>query len=413
MARSLGLTAYRALARRKDASGTPPGALRPMGEMIWIHAAESGNLIAIYDLAARLCAARIGLSVLITQTEGGAATTLPPHAEHIILQQPVPGEHPDAVRDFLDHWQPDLCLWVWGALRPNLVLETAARGCPMILVDADQKGFDGRRDRWLPDLTSDLLGKFVNVLARSDSAKKRLVQLGLAPKAIEVTSPLQAGGQALPCADSDLTEMSQALGGRPVWFAAKVQPVEVSIVLQAHRTASRLSHRLLLILNPASPDQVPEITKQADDDGFDVIHWEESGGPDDTTQVMIVEDSRDRGVFFRVAPVSFLGSSLVASTEACDPFEAAALGSAILYGPKVRYYLPSYSRLAAAGAARIVNDAAALGTAVTRLIAPDQAATMAHAGWDVISDGAELTDKITDLLQDTLDLRLVTSETRE
>jgi 3-deoxy-D-manno-octulosonic-acid transferase len=107
-----------------------------------------------------------------------------------------------------------------------------------------------------------------------------------------------------------------------------------------------------------------------------------------------------------MAPVSFLGGSLVAGHNCVDPLEAAALGSAILYGPRVGKHLQSYSRLAAAGAARIINDSAALGMAVSRLVAPDQAAIMAHAGWDVISEGAALTDRISDLVQDTLDLRL-------
>ena len=79
------------------------------------------------------------------------------------------------------------------------------------------------------------------------------------------------------------------------------------------------------------------------------------------------------------------------------------MGAAILYGPKVRHFLPSYTRLAAAGAARIVNDAEGLGTAVSRLIAPDHAATMAHAGWDVISRGAVLVDQISEMVQDALD----------
>ena len=120
---------------------------------------------------------------------------------------------------------------------------------------------------------------------------------------------------------------------------------------------------------------------------------------------MVTDDPGDRGLFFRVAPVSFLGSSLVQGNGGCDPLDAAALGSAVLYGPKVRHFMASYTRLAAAGAARIVNDADALGTAVSRLIAPDQAATMAHAGWDVISQGAALTDRVVDLVQDALDQR--------
>ncbi|MEE4187797.1 MAG: 3-deoxy-D-manno-octulosonic acid transferase, partial [Roseobacter sp.] len=55
------------------------------------------------------------------------------------------------------------------------------------------------------------------------------------------------------------------------------------------------------------------------------------------------------------------------------------------------------------GAARIIKDGATLSTAVTRLIAPDQAAAMAHAGWDVVSQGAELTDRVTGLVQAVLD----------
>ena len=94
------------------------------------------------------------------------------------------------------------------------------------------------------------------------------------------------------------------------------------------------------------------------------------------------------------------------------PFEAAALGSAVLYGPKVRNFLPSYGRLATAGAARIVNDAGALGNAVSRLIAPDQAATMAHAGWDVISEGAELADRVIEMVQDRLDEEMGASDAR-
>ena len=374
--------------------------------MLWIHAAEAGNLIAILDLAARLCAIRTGLSVLITQPLGVDAPLQGPDPEYTILFDAVPHEHPDAVAAFLDHWKPDTCVWLWGALLPNLVLETAARDCPMILIDAESKGFDGRRDRWMRDLTGRLLQEFSHVLARSDAGKKRLVQIGVPKEKVEVTSPLLAGGQALPCADSDLSDLSEALGGRPVWFAARVQPAEVPIVLAAHRQALRLSHRLLLILNPAGRAGAQGALEQAVADDFNVINWDNGAEPDDTSQVMVVEDSRDRGLFFRVAPVTFLGSSLVSGEEACDPFEAAALGSAVLYGPKVRRFLPSYSRLAAAGAGRIVNDAVALGTAVSRLIAPDQAATMAHAGWEVVSQGAELTDKVTDLVQELLDKKL-------
>ncbi len=408
MARSLGLTAYRALARRGEAHEDAPITPRPAGELVWIHAAEPGNLIAIQDLATRLCANRTGLNVLITLPQENGVVPPPQSAvlDCLLIIETIPTEHPNSVAAFLDHWQPDANIWVWGALQPNLILETANRGCPMFLIDADTKGFDGRRDRWLPDLTRELLAQFNTVLTRTDAGLRRLMQLGIPRGDIEVTSPLLAGGQALQCADSDLTELSAVLGGRPVWLAAQTSLAEVPVILSAHRQALRLSHRLLLILHPVNCVDVDAIIDQATARDFNVNKWGGTTYPDDATQVMVADDPADLGLFFRVAPVSFLGSSLMSDQGGFDPFEAAALGSAVLYGPKVRRFMPSYTRLAAAGAARIVNDADALGTAVSRLIAPDQAATMAHAGWDVISQGAALTDHVIDLVQDALDNRI-------
>jgi 3-deoxy-D-manno-octulosonic-acid transferase len=74
--------------------------------------------------------------------------------------------------------------------------------------------------------------------------------------------------------------------------------------------------------------------------------------------------------------------------------------------------MPFYSRLAKAGAARIVKDGDTLGTAVSRLISPDQAAAMAVAGWDVVSQGADLTDRVIDLVHATLDGELEMTNAR-
>ena len=55
------------------------------------------------------------------------------------------------------------------------------------------------------------------------------------------------------------------------------------------------------------------------------------------------------------------------------------------------------------GAARIISDDLSLGNAVSRLIAPDQAASMAMAAWDVITVGAAATDRVIELVNTALD----------
>lgn len=404
MSRSLGLKAYRALTRRGDARGPVARAPRPKGELVWLHAAEPGNAIPVLDLANRMCSQRSGTSALVTVAD---RSRLPKAqtADPAISIDLVPTEHPEAVQEFLTHWQPDCAVWAWGNLRPNLILSTAEAGIPLILIDADTGGFDGRRDRWVPDVSRAVLARFEHAITRSAAGEQRLIALGMPAERIDLSEPLTAGGQTLTCDDRDLAEMSAALVGRAVWFASTICLSELGIILDAHRQALRLSHRLLLILLPAEARDAPAFADLIRAREFRMQSWPADGLPDESTQVMLADDAGDSGLFFRVAPLAFLGGSLRSDGDACDPLNAAALGSAILYGPKVGQHLPTYSRLASAGAARIVNDAVALGTAVNRLVAPDQAASMAHAGWEVVTEGAAATDLVVDLMQNALDDR--------
>jgi 3-deoxy-D-manno-octulosonic-acid transferase len=397
MPNSLGLSAYRTLTRRTAPTNYKPRNARPAGELLWLHAPEKGNTLAIFDLAYRIVQQRHGLSVLLTSSE-----ELQPPCKNVIIDR-IPSEHPQDIGAFLDHWKPDVGLWLWGDVRPNLVLAASKAGVPMHMADADPQGFENRRDRWLPEVTRDAMACFTSVLARSDPAYARLSKLIRRDDTLELCDPLIAGGQSLNYAQSDFDDLSAALGGRPVWLAAAILPQEVATVLAAHRHALRLSHRLMLVLNPASEEQAEDCERSLNAEGLRTARWEDGELPDDNCQVLLVTAQDELGLWYRIAPLSFLGSSLTAGQHGLDPFQAAALGSAILYGPNVRNHMASYTRLAAAGAARIVNDAGALGVAVARLISPDHAASMAMSGWDVVTQGAAVADRITELVLSSLD----------
>ena len=399
MGQSLGLAAYRAFVRRAQPDPYSAPAPRPAGELLWINAREAGSIATVTDLARRMIAQRHGLKVLITYgTE----------SEEIcdgITVSPPPGEHPSEVAEFLTHWAPDVCLWLWGDLQPNLILKASDLGIPLYLANGGQEGFDNRRERWLPEVARDVLARFERILVRSDAAMARLSKLVRNTETLEHAAPLLPGAQALPYSHSDFDDLGQALSGRPVWLAAQAQPAEISVVLAAHRHALRLSHRLLLVLNPAGEDQTDDCIRQLKSEGLRFARWEDGDALDDNCQVLLATAQDELGLWYRVAPLSFLGSSLNTGHGGLDPYQAAALGTAILYGPNVGRHLGGYSRLAAAGAARIVNDANALGVAVARLISPDQAASMAMSGWDIISEGAAITDRVIELVQNALDAR--------
>ncbi len=399
------MSAYRTLVRRGQPEKQNFDKLRPRGELVWIHLGNVQDLTAILDLCDRLIQQGDGLSVLLTMPpkEAGLWGRLPDTEARFL--RAVPEEHPQSVRGFLDHWTPDVALWVWGGLRPNLIHETAKAGVAMHLIGADTLGFDGRRDRWLPELSRHLIRVFATASARNAAAAQRLVRLGLSEDRITIQPPLRPSGQLLPCATSDLDELSDHLAGRPVWLAAQCQTAECHTILRAHRAAMRITHRLLLVLEPSDPDELGYFLAEIERQDMHVAIWGDGQWPDDSTQVLIANLPGELGLWYRIATVTFLGGSLRPGHGGTEPMAAAALGTAILYGPNVRRYLPSYSRLANAGAARIVNDEMSLGSAISNLIAPENAASMAHAGWDIVSEGAEVVDRVIELVQGSLDSR--------
>lgn len=401
MARSVSLSAYLALARRPAPSDwSPPREARPEGRLVWLHAASQAVMPALIQIAERLQRDHPGAHVLLTR--GGDAERPPRLPAHVIPAD-LPPENIAAAESFLSHWRPDLALWSNGHLRPALLTCAGKRDFPLILVDAEESALEEARWRWLPDMSRGVIGQFRLAHARSANAARRLVRLGMAPEQVEVTGPLQQAGQALSCNEEERAEVAATIAGRPVWLAAMVMPGELDPVLRAHRLASRATHRLLLILVPDDEDQGPEYTRAARAAGFRVAVWSEAEMPGEATQILLADTRGDMGLWYRLAPIAFMGSSFSPGHGGSDPYEPAALGSAILTGPETGRYSDAYDRMATGGAARTVRDAETLSAAVARLTAPDQAAAMAHAAWMLATEGAEATDELLHLIGRALD----------
>lgn len=373
---------------------------RPEGPLIWVHAADPDQVVALIQLAVRAQASRPDLTVLLTGVEGTSCPdTLPDH----VIVQPMPEDQAVLCRDFLSYWRPAVCVWHSGHLRSSMINAARTKGTPMLLVGADASAFHESRMPWRRRAERAMLTNFAAIYANNGNTARMLIRLGADPARIEVTGPLQEGGAALSCDEDARAELAESLATRPIWLAAMVQPDEFPIVIEAHRQALRVAHRMMLILVPRRPEDGPEMVASLRDQGLRHVIWSDGGFPEETTQVLVADTQGEMGLWYRLAPVTFMGSSLTAGHGGRDPYEPAALGSAILYGPNVTRFVRGYSRFARAGAARMVKDASSLSSAVLRLNAPDQAAVMAQAAWEVATDGAEVTDRVLERLEDILD----------
>src|SRR4029450_2349639 len=90
----------------------------------------------------------------------------------------VPIDLPRPVSRFLDHWRPDLAIWVESELWPNLVLSTHRRRLPMPLLHGRLS--DRSQARWgaLPGMIRPILRAFALCLAQDEFQAERFRRLG-------------------------------------------------------------------------------------------------------------------------------------------------------------------------------------------------------------------------------------------
>ena len=379
-----------------------PGRPRPEGRLIWFHAASVGEVLSILELVRRLVGDDPDLNFLITSGTVTSAQAVESRLPDRAVHQFIPLDVVPFVRRFLDHWRPDLAVWTESELWPALIVETHTRGVPMVLVNARLSDRSYRRWWLMPWTASALLNRFLVIHAQDGVTSYNMRRLGLNPDRIEVTGTLKEGSSALPFDEPERADLAQAIGRRGTWLAASTHPGEEELAADAHRKILRRAPRMLMILVPRHPERGRDIVDILRLAGWRVAlrSADEPLQPD--TEIYVADTLGEMGLWYRIAPISLVCGSLV-PVGGHNPFEPAALGSAILHGPHVANFRDIYERLAAAGAAKLVRKPDEITAAVTALLAPDQVAAMAHAAWEVCSSGARVTDRALEMLQNQLD----------
>ena len=272
-----------------------------------------------------------------------------------------------------------------------------------ILCDIAADDVPNRARRWLPDPTRRGLEAFDMLWANDDRTRRALEKLSLADCDIRGAAPLERAASPPGCSDDDLLELKTALVGRPVWLAASVCPAEAETILEAHRAALRLQHRLLLVLSLARPEDTARIRAHLEASNLRFASWDNGELPGDLTQVLLSEDIGDLGLWYRVAALSLMGGTLHPRENAPHPMHPAALGSGVLVGMRASVHTDAIRRLFNAGAATHVSNETDIAETLLERIAPHATAEMALAGWEVATNGAELIDQLTDVITDYLD----------
>ena len=354
--------------RRNERLGQPR-IPRPQGRLVWFHAASVGETNAILPLIAALREERPSLSFLLTT---GTITSAKLASERLgshTMHQYAPLDAPQYVRSFLDHWQPDLAVLTESEIWPNLILETSARRIPLALVNARMTRRSYRRWRSITGISRPLFSRFSVVLAQNEALARRFKSLG-------AVSALAAGNLKIdtpppPIDPVALDRLRPALGGRPLLVAASTHEGEDAIVAEAHNQLRGTVPGLCTIIAPRHPERGAAIASLLKGQGLNVAQRSLGALPERSSDAYIADTIGELGLLYALAPVAFIGGSLV-DRGGQNPIEAVRQGAAVITGPHWQNFSDTYRALLDHEAVVVVRSATELAGAAGRLLA-DQA----------------------------------------
>lgn len=369
------------------------------GPSIWCNIGVSSEAPGVLEMLNRLQDRVPDLRVVLTV---GRMVHLPGPLPDFTTLGTKPYDLAPSVDNFLSEHTPDAAVLTGAEIFPAAISGCRYKSVPVVLANARVRERSRLYDRFFDFQLGPKLRVFERILAVASEDAAYYIQKGANEDRIEVVGPLESVPEPPVCDAGEADYLAELMATRPVWLAAGLPVGEFPVVEAAFRTVSRLAHRLLLIVTPADPSEAAEARAHFERAGWATAQREDGAEPESEVQVYVADAPGEDGIWYRLAPVTYLGGTLSGKPFA-DPFAAAALGSVILHGDQLRSVSPWLEQLMNARACRQVRDSETLADAVSDLLAPDKAAQMAARAWDISTRAAAASERTADVLQDLLE----------
>lgn len=346
----------------------------------WVHAASVGEARAARPFVRALIDR--GERVMLTHTRSEALSievlAAPPRdaGRGLAGRSLAPLDHPWCLWRALDRVAPRVIALVETELWPNAIREASARGIVVGVVSGSisQRSF-GRYQRFAP-LVRPTFERLGFVAARSDEDAERFRALGVQEDRVRTTGDLKLDAPpdtaALPPA------IATTLGDAPLFVAGSTHEGEEEAVLGALRSCRERGVAARFVVAPRRAERCRSVAQRVERAGFRPRLRSDWGteplAPD---EVGLIDGPGELPCWYGAATVAFVGGTL-APVGGHNLYEPAERGAFVLHGPGVSSVSEAARLIAKAGAAAVVEDAAALAaSAVHWLAQPDRAA--AHA----------------------------------
>jgi 3-deoxy-D-manno-octulosonic-acid transferase len=195
-----------------------------------------------------------------------------------------------------------------------------------------------------------------------------------------------------------MAELQKMVGNRMVWLAASTHPGEEEKILEAHMRIKEKNYAVLTIIVPRAPWRGQQIRTLL---GGNVnVSLRSNSEPIlDDTDIYVADTMGELGIFYRIAPIVFIGGSLI-ERGGHNPIEPAHLDAAIICGNNMQNFAEIVEEFEKAGAIQMVEDENELAFRVFELWQnPQKRKAMARLASKLVRSRQEILHNIIDEIE--------------
>ena len=355
---------------------------RGEGFLVWLHVASVGEAMSILPLIDNCIQDKKIDRILITSITLSSGKILEKRFSDNpkINHQFLPLDIIPLVKKFLEHWKPNLAIFIDSEIWPNLILKISENKIPLLLINAriTKKSFD--RWRFSKNFAKKIFEKFDLCIASNKESEDFLKVLG--SKNIKNYGNLKFSNIKTNIKKLD-EDFLNKVKDRKVWCGASTHPSEEIICAETHLKIKKNYTNILTIIIPRHINRVKTIKQELIKFNLNVILSSELNNFDDSTDIILIDSYGESLKFYNISKYVFLGKSLIKSLEkdsGQNPIEPARLGCKILHGPYVSNFAETYDYLKKLGVAKKINNSNELGLSLVEELEIDEPKNQEIAG---------------------------------
>ena len=332
---------------------------REEGFLIWFHVASVGEAMSILPLIESCIEEKKIDKILLTSITLSSGNVLKKRfSQNVkVFHQFLPLDISVWTNKFLDHWKPNLSIFIDSEIWPNLISQISKKKIPLLLINAriTKKSFD----RWklIISFAKKIFEKFDLCIASNKESEGFLKILGA--KNIKNYGNLKFSKIKTELNNKLDSDFLIKIENRKIWCGASTHPTEEILCAKSHLKIKEKYKNILTIIIPRHIDRIKTIYEELSKLNLKIVLSSNLSQVDAKTDVILVDSYGESLKFYNISKYVFLGKSLTTALtkdSGQNPIEPARLGCKIFHGPYVSNFAEIYKYFNELGISKEVNS---------------------------------------------------------